>query len=72
MTGGGRMAPSPLDRGRGRPRPADRRRLSGHGVAAILAMLAPAILFPIGLRMLRSEPRFASLDNVADYPWESG
>src|SRR5436190_1055950 len=47
-----------------------RRRLSGHGSAALLAMLAPAVLFPFGLALLRDDPCFDWLDQPADYPWE--
>jgi hypothetical protein len=67
LIGGNPMSQSPVEVGRVRQL---RRRLSGHGAAALLAMLAPAIFFPIGLLMLRGEPRFAWLDHVADYPWE--
>ena len=47
-----------------------RRGRSRHGIAAFLAMLAPPLLFPVGLLMLRGEPRFAWLNHCADYPWE--
>jgi len=33
-------------------------------------MLTPTILFPVGLLMLRGEPRFAWLKNFSDYPLE--
>jgi hypothetical protein len=33
-------------------------------------MLAPATLFPLGLALVRDDPRFAWLRRPADYPWE--
>jgi len=47
-----------------------RRRHSRHGPAALLAMLVPALLFPVGLIVLRDDARFAWLGRPADYPWE--
>lgn len=47
-----------------------RRRLSRHGVMALGAMLVPAVLFPLGLFLLRDDPRFAWLGDVRAYPWE--
>ena len=47
-----------------------RRRLSRHGASALAAMLVPAVLFPLGLFLLRDEPRFAWLGDVRSYPWE--
>ena len=47
-----------------------RRRRSRHGPAALVAMLVPAVLFPLGLLVLRGDARFAWLDRPADYPWE--
>jgi hypothetical protein len=47
-----------------------RRRLSRHGASALAAMLVPAVLFPLGLFLLRDEPRFAWLGDVRAYPWE--
>lgn len=47
-----------------------RRRLSRHGAFALLAMLAPGVLFPLGLYALRDEPRFAWLRDLSAYPWE--
>lgn len=49
---------------------AARRRHSRHGPAAVLAMLVPAVLFPVGLLLLRGDPRFGWLDRPAEYPWE--
>jgi hypothetical protein len=47
-----------------------RRRTSRHGIAALLAMLVPAVLFPLGLIFLYGDARFAWLSRPADYPWE--
>jgi hypothetical protein len=47
-----------------------RRRMSRHGVAALAAMLVPAVLFPTGLFLLREDARFAWLRDVRDYPME--
>jgi hypothetical protein len=47
-----------------------RQRISRHGPAALLAMLVPAFLFPLGLLFLRNQPRFAWLYDPRAYPWE--
>ena len=47
-----------------------RRRLSRHGTLALGAMLVPAVLFPLGLFLLRDDARFAWLGDVRAYPWE--
>jgi hypothetical protein len=47
-----------------------RRQISRHGPVALLAMLAPAVLFPLGLVLLRDHGRFAWLRDVSCYPWE--
>ncbi len=47
-----------------------RRRLSRHGASALAAMLVPAVLFPLGLFLVRGDPRFAWLGDVRAYPWE--
>ena len=47
-----------------------RQRVSRHGGAALVAMLAPAALFPLGLIALHNHPKFAWLDTPAAYPWE--
>ena len=47
-----------------------RRRLSRHGVWALGAMLAPAVLFPAGLFLLRDDARFTWLGDVRAYPLE--
>lgn len=47
-----------------------RRRLSQHGPLALAAMLAPALLCPLGLFLVRHEPRFAWLGDVRALPWE--
>ena len=47
-----------------------RRRLSRHGVLALVAMLVPAILCPLGLFLLRDDDRFAWLWDIRAYPWE--
>ena len=47
-----------------------RRRRSRHGPAALLALLVPAVLFPLGLILLRQVERFRWLDRPSDYPWE--
>lgn len=49
---------------------AARGRRSRHGAAAVLAMLVPAVLFPLGLVLLLDDARFAWLSRPADYPWE--
>lgn len=47
-----------------------RRRQSRHGPAALMALLVPACLFPLGLMLLHDDDRFAWLRRPADYPWE--
>ncbi len=47
-----------------------RRRLSRHGASALAAMLVPAVLFPLGLFLVRGDPRFAWLGDLRAYPWE--
>jgi hypothetical protein len=47
-----------------------RARLSRHGAAALLAMLVPAVGFPLGLFVLRDHPRFDWLGEPSSYPWE--
>ncbi len=47
-----------------------RRCRSAHGPAALLALLVPAILFPVGLIALPCEARFAWLSGPAEFPWE--
>jgi hypothetical protein len=47
-----------------------RRRTSKHGPAGLLALFAPAVLFPLGLFLLRDDPRFHWLWDVRAYPWE--
>jgi hypothetical protein len=38
--------------------------------ASLLALFVPAILFVLGLALLRDDPRFAWLGNVSEFPWE--
>jgi len=47
-----------------------RRRLSAHGPAALLALLVPALAFPLGLVLLRNDARFDWLAGPQDYPWQ--
>lgn len=47
-----------------------RRRISRHGPFALLAMLTPAILFPVGLWFARHHPRLVWLGDGSAYPWE--
>jgi hypothetical protein len=47
-----------------------RRSLSRHGVLALGAMLVPAAICPLGLFLLREDPRFAWLGDIRAYPWE--
>ncbi len=47
-----------------------RRRLSRHGASALLAMLVPAVLCPLGLFLLRDHARFVWLRDIRAYPWE--
>jgi hypothetical protein len=39
-------------------------------VVALLAMLVPAVLFPLRVWALRDDPRFTWLRDVRAYPWE--
>ena len=36
----------------------------------LLGLLAPGVLFALGLWLLREHPRFAWLADVSEYPWE--
>ncbi len=56
--------------GRFTPMQQARRRRSRHGALALGAMLAPAILFPLGLLLLRHDARFGWLSDVRAYPWQ--
>lgn len=47
-----------------------RRHRSRHGPVALLAMLVPALAFPVGLICLRDDSRFEWATRPADYPWE--
>ena len=47
-----------------------KQRVSRHGSSAVLAMLVPAVLFPICLWLRRHDPRLSWLFTPADYPWE--
>lgn len=47
-----------------------RRCLSRHGVSALVAMLVPAVLCPLGLFLVRDAPRFIWLHDIREYPWE--
>jgi hypothetical protein len=47
-----------------------RQRLSQHGLAALLAMLVPAVLFPLCLFLVRGHPRFTWIHDVRTFPWE--
>ena len=49
---------------------AARRRVSRHGAAALLAMLAPAVGFPLALLAVRHRPGFDWLADPARYPWQ--
>ena len=49
---------------------ATRRRLSGHGPAALLSLIVPALAFPIGLSLLQDDARFDWLARPHDYPWQ--
>jgi hypothetical protein len=37
---------------------------------ALLALFAPAVLFGVGLFLVRDDPRFVWLSRPGDYPWE--
>ena len=50
--------------------PEIKRRASSHGIAALAAMLLPAIIFPLELFIASSLPRYAFLRDPAQYPWE--
>jgi hypothetical protein len=54
----------------GRAIPAARQRVSRHGAAALIAMLAPGVLFPIGLFLLRNRPGFSWVRDPMQFPWE--
>jgi hypothetical protein len=47
-----------------------RRRLSRHGALALGTMFVPAVLFPLGLLLLRHDARFTWLGDVRTYPWQ--
>jgi hypothetical protein len=47
-----------------------RRRLSRHGPLALIAMLVPAVAFPLGLVLVYGDARFAWLADVRAWPWE--
>ena len=49
---------------------AARRRVSRHGAAALLAMLAPAAAFPLALWSVRNRPAFEWVADPARYPWQ--
>ena len=49
---------------------AAKRRVSRHGGVALLAMLAPAALFPLCVWLVSDRPRFAFLHSPATWPWE--
>ena len=49
---------------------AAKRRVSRRGPINLLAMLAPAILFPVGLALVRDHPRYTWLREPARYPWQ--
>lgn len=50
--------------------PHARRCLSRHGALALGAMFVPAVLFPLGLFLVRNDARFAWLGDIRGYPWE--
>jgi hypothetical protein len=47
-----------------------RRRVSRRGPVNLLAMLAPALLFPTCLFLVRDHHRYEWLRHPADYPWQ--
>ena len=47
-----------------------RRRVSRHGAAGLAAMLSPAVLFPIGLFLVRDRPGFQWLRHPSQFPTE--
>jgi hypothetical protein len=47
-----------------------KRRVSRRGAAALLSMLGPAIMFPLELILIRSQPRFEWVSRPADWPAE--
>src|SRR5215212_2776405 len=49
---------------------AARRRASSHGMGALIAMLAPAVLFPVALLLVRHQPRFDWVLRPSRFPWE--
>jgi hypothetical protein len=51
-------------------RRAARRRVSQHGVSGLIAMLAPGVLFPLALLLVRHQPRFSWLHDPSRFPWE--
>jgi len=49
---------------------AARRRVSRRGGTALLAMLTPAVLFPMLLWCMRNHPRYDWVMHPSHYPWE--
>jgi hypothetical protein len=47
-----------------------KQRVSRRGGAALIAMLVPALLFPVELLLVMNQPRFAWLHHPRAYPWE--
>jgi len=70
LLGGLRAVAQVEGSGRGAQAQQARRQRSQHGPAALLALFVPAVLFPLGLFLLRGDPRFAWLASPPDYPWE--
>ncbi len=52
------------------PARAARRRVSRHGAAALVALLAPATGFPLALVAIRGRPGFEWVGQPSRYPWE--
>ena len=47
-----------------------RRRVSRHGAAALLAMLAPAVGFPLAVWAVRDRPGFEWVRHPSQFPWQ--
>ncbi|HEX3358583.1 MAG TPA: hypothetical protein VHS31_16530 [Tepidisphaeraceae bacterium] len=47
-----------------------KRRVSRRGPLALILMLLPGILLPVGLLLARNDPRFAWISHPTQYPWE--